>query len=455
MGSYQVDTEDGHSYVVETEDPIPSYPKVNLPAELQGGPVSKFRQAMTNLPSSLVNTITHPSFPGMPSEQETLKGTPTYMGGKGITPPSPLYDVKQAAHGLMHPEEDPVGAGLNVAALGRAAGRFGKATTIQSPEGVAETVVGGMKGAVKGGMEPTPVFHRGLSVDVPKSLAGAGIGGFLGHYTYLPHGNEIGAAIGSAAPMIKGGMEGAREAVGNIQDRNPPIVQPPTQQFPPSRQITSGSIKPEPPPDTSGPIEPKLPENYKTPQEAASKDSHMPGATQADEFKVAAPSTLSPQGGPIVKPPNQVQLPNLPPMKPIGGNISPGGPSTETATEVMKPGTAPPGEALVPQVPKVNSPYAGHPAHANIDEGLKTKIPNVIAHAKAEGYKLEELKQLEQDATQADDPEKQFNAMQEIKQLGQGAHARAKLEGRPVPSSKYKGMSLYTLGEVIKAWPKE
>ena len=69
------------------------------------------------------------------------------------------------------------------------------------------------KGAVRGATETIPINRFGMKVNVPAPIAGAAAGGVVGGLSHIPMGGEIGAAIGAAAPIVRGGIRGFRTAV--------------------------------------------------------------------------------------------------------------------------------------------------------------------------------------------------------------------------------------------------
>lgn len=471
MATYQVDTEDGHSYQVETED---------------AGQGSKLEEAIS----------------------------PT--GGKDnfVTSPHGLIrtGARQVVHGVgellspgnrMQGASDVIRGGMKVAAP--AAILFAAANPVAAGLGLGAGVLGGK--AVRAGVQAAGGGEGAQNLG--EDVGGLAAGGAAAHFTPPNLSPAIGAGIRAAAPdVLKGGAQvaagealarapgmewpariglgypGAKQMGRGMQTGfnaakeafNPPVAAP-TRAIGPSPKWQGPSVNP-PEGLQQGPLpQPTLPSGRvpgnvqppTTPQSAAAQDTHVPGTTQAGEFKVSPPTPQgvppqqqSPAGqsGPIAPTPKPI-IPSSG-QNPKGGAVSPGGTPTEQATEVIKPGTQPPGEPMLAPEPKskeltVKSPYANHPAHERVDAGLATKIPNVIAHAKDEGYTLEDLKELHADATQAEDPAKQAAAFEEIKTLGKGAFDAAKKAGRPTnPSgSGYKGMSTYTLGKVIEAWGKD
>lgn len=347
MGKYRIETEDGHAYEIETEDQNPPIASPKLPPELQGPPPSGLRQAIQNIPSSALHAITSPYAPGMPS------GNPQFEGDyHGPTPESIGEEVK----GLIpHPIDDPVGTALQLATLGK----------------FRRPIVGAGKGAVRGATEMVPLRRHGVGLDVPAPVAGASLGGFAGWASHLPHGSEIGAAIGAAAPIVKGAVGGIREALADPEARfiedsarpsapvgeAAPIVKSPIKpSVTPEEAIQPPTFKNRPgvnnepvfqPPNVTPPNRTPL---WKSPQEAASHNDHLPTVTQADEFgkmPVTPPNPIAPQ---VQPPAGNAPAPIAPNPAPIvpPANLKVSGGETPSGPEIIRPGTPPPGEKLIP-----------------------------------------------------------------------------------------------------------
>lgn len=204
--------------LISKSNPSNSIPKAKppTPAGLVGPPPGRLETAVNNLPSSLLNAVRHPSFPGMPVDapqgEEELGPTPEKVG----------RELSGYAHSFMHPEEDPVGAGLTLAGGARGILKHGTATTVASPEGLAEVAGGATKGAYKGGTEMVPMRHYGIPLDVPAPVAGAAVGGFTGWLSHLPYGREVGSGLGAAAPIVRGGYGGLKDSLQRIMSRGGP-----------------------------------------------------------------------------------------------------------------------------------------------------------------------------------------------------------------------------------------
>jgi hypothetical protein len=293
---------------------------------------------------------------------------------------------------------------------------------------------------------------------------------------------------------IPGDLSSGRK-VGGIQNQKVPVVRPPNAVAPitpptpaefsgtpgqlpsgrvpgqPTSQVTNPrspawqslpEVPPIQPPETGALPPANLPSGRvpggiqnQTPQAAAAQDTHPAGVTQANEFLPSQPPTQQPSGP--IQP--QVQNPRIPPtnLQPKGGNTSPGGSPTEQATEVIKPGTAPPGETMsevLPQGPQ-NKPVVQDPRvnrqsvqkHLNSIEGRDS---NTAAYHEFQKTPIEDLEKLHEDATQAEDPEKYHAAITELKQMGKEVYQWAKKEGKPVPKDPYKAISVDGLAETIK-----
>lgn len=183
-----------------TKMPVPQ------PEGLKGGP-SRFREMLANVPSSLMNAITHPTFPGMPIGQPSQnEGEPL-----GPTPEKLGREIGNFAKPFIHPlesmTEDPVGTSLGAAQILH--GGQGK------PQKVAMEAA---KGAVKTGTEITPYRVFGHDFRLPAFMAGAA-GGELASYPLhgaVPHAATAGAAIGASAPFIRGAYQAGKKAIKDV-----------------------------------------------------------------------------------------------------------------------------------------------------------------------------------------------------------------------------------------------
>jgi len=338
MSKYRIETEDGHTYEVETEDPAPSYPSPTLPKQLQGPPPSGLEQAMQNIPGSPMHSIQNPYGPGVP------QGNPTFEGDyHGPTPESVGSELSNL---VPHPIEDPVGTALQIATLGK----------------FRKPIIGAGKGAVRGATEMVPLRRHGVGLDVPAPIAGASLGGFAGWASHVPHGSEIGAAIGAAAPIVKGAVGGIKEALADpnarfLEDAHRTVV-PLGEETPAVRSPVAPVVSSEqavmPPSFRNRPGVNNEPV-FQSPQAAAAENTHLSTVTQADEFR---PPNVAPPN-PVV-PPTQVPISNPQPIPPVGQAPKPpmnpatvSGGETPSGPEVIKPNTAPPGEDLIPKTEQV------------------------------------------------------------------------------------------------------
>jgi len=201
-------------------NPSDSIPKAKPPDPIMAE--GRMDTAKRSLPGSLLRAVTHPSFPGMPVGQpQTQPGEPL-----GPTPEKLGREISSFGHGIMHPEEDPVGSALNVAALGRGFAKHGTATEPVSPEGLTEMGTGAAKGAWKGATTMVPTRHYGVPFDVPAPVAGAIAGGFAGlpfrHFGGGDLASGVGAGIGAVSPVVKGAVGGARGSLSDILARGRP-----------------------------------------------------------------------------------------------------------------------------------------------------------------------------------------------------------------------------------------
>lgn len=144
---------------------------------------------------------------------------------------------------------------------------------------IAAGVKGTVKGAAKAAVETTNLRRLGLNVPVPTVAASAGVGATLARAMGVPP--KVGAVVGGAAPIVRGGIRGLREAldarkaaaalpdvpevvapppISNealaTQPITPEVVPAAPEPMPASRQLEAG--KPAIPmpavADTSGPI---------------------------------------------------------------------------------------------------------------------------------------------------------------------------------------------------------
>jgi hypothetical protein len=138
-----------------------------------------------------------------------------------------------------------------------------------------------IKGGLKGGYEAakSSIPFRGLNV--PAVIPGAIAGGWLGRDLFGAEGATIGAVLGGAAPIVRGAIQGAREAprvfantrpavnVGEVSAASP-VVRPQIQSIPPgtlpSGRVPGGlanaqNIATRTADATAGPVIPNAPSN--------------------------------------------------------------------------------------------------------------------------------------------------------------------------------------------------
>jgi len=278
---------------------------VPQPEGLKGPPVSGFKQALQNIPGSLANAVSHPTFPGMPISQ------PVTAPGEelGPTPEKVGRELQSFARPFMHPvealKEDPVGTTLGAAQILH--GGQGK------PQQVA---MGAAKGAAKGATEMVPFSRYGHKMNLPASLVGAAGGELMGYgfHALSPKAPLIGAAIGGSIPLIRGAYRGGREALNDIRssERTPdtkwmegpvaplgnsdvpvgPIVKP---ELPSGRKVGKPSEVPVPGAETL-PVEPLKPEGGQVPRAEPAPQS-APIETVSEEVptteKIKSPFEIS------------------------------------------------------------------------------------------------------------------------------------------------------------------
>ena len=85
----------------------------------------------------------------------------------------------------------------------------------------ADVTAGTVRGAYKGATETIPINRYGMKVNVPAPIAGAAAGGVVGGLSHIPMGGEIGAAVGAATPIVRGGIRGFRAAVEAARPQAP------------------------------------------------------------------------------------------------------------------------------------------------------------------------------------------------------------------------------------------
>lgn len=99
----------------------------------------------------------------------------------------------------------------------------GRAASELTPEGVgtaAKATAGAVKGAAKAAVEP--VTYGRFHFPIPAPLAGAAAGHYGGS-VFGPEGSLIGTVVGGGAPLVKGAIQGAREALAGPE---PPPFEP-------------------------------------------------------------------------------------------------------------------------------------------------------------------------------------------------------------------------------------
>lgn len=194
-------------------------------------------------------------------------------------------------------------AGLGtMAALPEAASR---ASEIPAVRAIVPAIKGAAQGGWQGGTEMTK--HGMMGLHLPKSLAGAASGEFAGRMMRLPSpGPEILGGVGAAVPIIRGAVNGARNAVRESRIPAMPETIDPTSEL-------------------AGPI-------------------HSP-ATQAPEFNAESGPAQPPIRPPILPRPSAVLA--QPPAIPATGRMTPQqrliGRATANPHPFEPPSASPPG----------------------------------------------------------------------------------------------------------------
>ena len=158
--------------------------------------------------------------------------------------------------------------------------------------GLGGDIAAGAKGAASGAFDAakTPVKYGRLNLQIPQPIAGAVAGGYAARELGLPH--EVGAVVGGAAPLVRGAISGAKEALAARAAAQTAALsssaEAPAAAMPPRALLGPGPIVTPPPADASGPIAPVLPENYRPPVAAIA----APGATEA---AAPAPPAVTPE----------------------------------------------------------------------------------------------------------------------------------------------------------------
>lgn len=328
-----------------------------------------------------------------------------------------------------------IGAGLGAGTIAHAG--LGAMGASEGAQNLGEDVAGLGAGALAGGLAHprlSPAVGTGLKVAAPK-LAGGGAMIAAGEGLAKVPGMEWPARIGLGYPGARqighGLQEGFEAGKANFKASRPvtppqgPVKPPPIGDIPPEglapgpvgplgkptlpsgRRV--GAMPPETPPvasppgaGTQGPA--GVPNAPSTPIEAANKDTHPPGVTQADEFK-----------GSVVPGPVQAPVGQTPPQAQPVANTR-----TNSPSEIQ---------------------------HQAYTDQKHENIGNFVKDPK-NGITPEFLNKLRDDITQVDDPAKQANAVEIAKGLGKAVHLHAKELGNE--SSKYGTFNLQDFNVALK-----
>ncbi len=88
-------------------------------------------------------------------------------------------------------------------------------TAVEGVKAAAPYIIPATKGAIVGGAKAAvePVTYGHLRLPVPAPIAGAAAGGYAAGQIGLPR--SVGAAIGAAAPVVRGAIKGAKTAIAD------------------------------------------------------------------------------------------------------------------------------------------------------------------------------------------------------------------------------------------------
>ena len=219
---------------------------------------------------------------------------------------------------------------------------------------------------------------------------------------------------------------------------------------------------------------PQPPTPQITPIEAANKDTHVLGVTQADEFKGSV--VPKPAQAPVNDPTKPVSIPHFNKFSQTGGPykvVSKGGATLGTydtladaqkgmsdsnfaskQLKIVGPEESNVTSSAQPQIERqVADPRLNKQSIQKHLEGIAKKTENVKAYAADPAHQItvEELETLKNDLTQADDPAKYHAAIQKAKTMGKEVYSHAKGRGAPIPDSPYRTFSLDDIDTAIKA----
>lgn len=216
MGKYRVTTDQG-TFEVTTDDG-PSPPGISaapIPGELQGPLKPGFMQSLgktltTNSPFNPYNWsgMVSSAFESPFSDQNITEAQRQANLFTGKTKPPPIYSSD--VPGMLG---EGLGQVINAGLMYGASEMLPSA--VEALPRVGSIAKGALKGAGTGATETIPVTLRGHTFNLPAPLVGASGGVAAGHYLPFLHGetaSAIGGSLGALHPIVKGAVEGAKQA---------------------------------------------------------------------------------------------------------------------------------------------------------------------------------------------------------------------------------------------------
>ena len=202
---------------------VPAPNKAAIPQEPGNHFGDIIGDALTNGPKRFMDYLS-----GHPVEEFYKNATPMVDKAREAFKTGDVLSGLAHMAGILVPE---VPAALEEFKANNPSGGFGHAALAVAPfaagpvaeaagpalDVAAETA----KGAVRGATETIPINRYGMKVNVPAPIAGAAAGGVVGGLSHIPMGGEIGAAVGAATPIVRGGIRGFRAAVEAARPQAP------------------------------------------------------------------------------------------------------------------------------------------------------------------------------------------------------------------------------------------
>lgn len=309
----------------------------NQPSQPQ--PKSGTDRMIENIPGSLYKAVTHPTFPGMPVGQGDATHPATFEDFKEKTLPKVIETVKHPLNAIKNSFiDDPVGAGLTAAAMGR---------------GTFPNTAGALEGAVSGGARAAAGEVRPL----------------LSRWSPFMHpAKMIPDLYDSAGNVIRGAKEGAFGPPKPSPFESRAVKTLPSsggQAFNPKETGIEGTVIPH---QATEELDPKLFNKFRDQQTPSvggrSFDPVNTGITQP-------PFELTKPGPPMSKPvqkslnvPNVSNLSDMPvgptvkPVLPSGRRVPSAAPETLPSKPVTRQATQGPSNPAAPEI-------ASHPVESN------------------------------------------------------------------------------------------